>query len=278
MKKTIILTGIGADCEMFLKNKKTNEIVSAEGFVQGTKEEPFVFDPSNNFFATSLDNVLAEFSIPPATNKVEFYNYLRKSIRYINTSIPKEYCTVASPAEILQDYYLQTTQAKKFGCEPDFNAYTGLQNNRPFAANPNLRSAGGHLHLGYIDPSTFDPFSYYDSSMDSERHEIIQALDLHIGVPSVILEPDNERKLLYGKAGAFRPKIYGLEYRTVSNFYLNSKKLTMWVYDAVTNAINWLNEGNVIDRVMATHISDVINSNDKQEAQNLIKTFNLQLA
>ena len=57
---------VGSDVEFFLQDRTTGEVVSAEGLVKGTKEEPFFFDPENSFFATSLDNVAYEGNIPPA--------------------------------------------------------------------------------------------------------------------------------------------------------------------------------------------------------------------
>ena len=41
---------IGGDHELFLRNKKTGEVITAEGIVKGTKEEPFNFDKSNPFW------------------------------------------------------------------------------------------------------------------------------------------------------------------------------------------------------------------------------------
>lgn len=268
----IIPLAIGADIELFLQDKNTKEIVSAEGFILGTKDKPHVFDRANPYFATSLDNVLAEFCIPPAKTKAEFYNNIRKSIGYINRFIPHDLCTVALPAANLDEKYLQTDQAKIFGCEPDFNAYTGYQNNKPFCEDITLRSAGGHLHFSYENPMPFDSKNYVG---DEQRCNIIKAFDLHIGVPSILLEPDNKRKELYGKAGAFRPKSYGVEYRTISNFYLAHKKLTLWVYDAMQNAIKWLNEGFVIEDGLADAVKNVINSSNKKEAEEMIADFNL---
>lgn len=270
----IILTGIGADVELFLKNKVSGEIVSAEGLIKGTKEEPFIFDPENKYFATSLDNVLAELCIPPAINSVQFHNYLRKSRQFIESTLPKELCTAALPAARLDDKYLQTEQALIFGCEPDYSAYTGQINYKPSCDDFNLRSAGGHLHLGYENPEPFEIDVYLG---DIQRCNIIKALDLHLAVPSVILEPDNQRKELYGKAGAFRPKPYGVEYRTISNFYMDSRKATMWVFNQVKEAINWLNSGNIIDDNLGYHIQAVVNGNNKTEAENLIKQFNLKM-
>lgn len=266
---------IGADVEVFLQNKETKEIISAEGYIKGTKDEPFCFDEANPFFATSLDNVLAEFSIPPARTVQEFKAFIEKSLGYINNNIPKDFCTVALPSARLNGKYLRTKQAKLFGCEPDYNAYHGHENLRPDAKDKNLRSAGGHIHIGYDDPAQFNQWNYLGYP---EHTDLIKALDLFIGVPSVIMEPDNKRKELYGKAGAFRPKSYGVEYRTVSNFYLGKPELIDWVFNAAQEAIVWLNANNEIDNVLAEAIQSTINNNDKEQAQQLINHFNLKAA
>lgn len=271
----IKITGIGADVEVFLQDKETKEIVSAEGFIRGSKYDPFVFDKANRFFTTSLDNVLAEFTIPPAQTKEDFFNHLTKSLSYIERSIPKGLCTAIQPAARLHDRFLQTEQALVFGCEPDFNAYTFSQNVKPNSPDANLRSAGGHIHIGYENSTPYDADVY---TPDEQRSNIIKALDLFIGVPSVIMEPDNKRKELYGKAGAFRPKPYGVEYRTISNFYLASKEQIEWVYNSVIDAIKWLNNGNIVDRSLGDFVRMVIDNNNKQEAKGLINHFNLKLA
>lgn len=266
---------VGADCEVFLQNKQTNEIVSAEGIIRGTKDVPFVFDEKNQFFCTSLDNILAEFCIPPAKSAEEFYNNIQKSMEYIGSTIPNDLCVAAVPSAILDSKYLQTEQSQIFGCEPDYNAYTQFINNRPMAENENLRSAGGHLHIGYDGAKQFDKFMY---KPDKTRCDIVKTLDLFLGIPSVIMEPDNMRKELYGKAGAFRPKPYGVEYRTISNFYLANKEYTLWAYNAVNRAIEYINNGNTIDENLSWVIRDIIDNNRKGDAQQLINDFNLAIA
>ena len=256
----------GADIEVMLRNETTNEIVSAEGYIKGTKQNPFSFDPNNKWFATSLDNVLAEFNIPPANTKEEFYANIQRSLGFINNSIPKDMCIAVLQAHSFDSKFLQTENARLFGCEPDYNAYTGEVNPKPFASDENLRSAGGHIHLSYEHP-------------DVETNKtLVKFFDLHIGIPSVILEPDNKRKELYGKAGCYRNKDYGFEYRTISNFYILNKELTIWAYEAVENAVNFYNEGHKIDGVLADVIEKTINSNDKETAKELISHFKLKLA
>lgn len=266
MKNIISHPTIGADIEVFLIDRQANEIVSAEPYIKGTKHEPFNFDPANPFFAVSLDNVLAEFCIPPATKVDDWVKNIQKSLDYIKGSIPGTLDVEIRPSAVLNPKYLQTINAQTFGCEPDLNVWLRDYNPKPDAPNKNLRSAGGHIHVGYDNP-------------EIEINEmIIKTMDLMIGVPSVIQEPDNERKLLYGKAGCARFKPYGVEYRTVSNYYLSNEKLTRWAFERTKAAIDFINNGNfeMVDQA-SEMIQACINTSDKVMAGNLIREFNLEL-
>lgn len=267
MKKRILNALIGGDIEVFLMHKESGEIVSAEGYAKGTKHQPFNFDPSNKYFAVSLDNVAYEFCIPPVpvTDKDGFVKNIARCLEWINREIPEQLCTVVRPAAILDDRWLQTDNAKLFGCEPDYNVWLRAMNPKPEATNSNLRSAGGHIHIGYDDPSM------------ETTEQIIKCMDLFVGVPSVIQEPDNERKLLYGKAGAFRFKPYGGEYRTISNYYAGDERLTEWVFRATNRAIDAVNDDFPVDEYK-DEILDAINNNNKTVAGNLIRALDMELA
>lgn len=134
----------------------------------------------------------------------------------------------------------------------------------------------GHIHLGYENikvPFNGNIFTY---DVDEQRSEIVKVLDLFVSVPSVLMEPDNKRKELYGKAGAFRPKPYGLEYRTPSNWYLANNKLKRWMFDSVKKAIEFFNENGQLENNLANYICQTINNNDKDAAKVLINKFNLK--
>lgn len=258
---------IGADIEVFLQNKNTGEIVSAEGIIKGTKKEPFNFDKANKYYATSLDNVMAEFCIPPSPDPAGFYNGIQKALRYIESIIPSDLTPKAFPAAYLDEKYLQTENAKLFGCEPDYNAWNE-QENLPPGTSTNLRTGGGHIHIGYKNPNPFINLM------------LVKAMDLYVGVPSILLEPDNERKMMYGKAGAFRNKDYGVEYRTISNYYLASKKLTDWIFTNTLKAIDFVKRGgcNMFTWTDKEEIVNTINYNDKLKAKELIEKYNIKLA
>lgn len=257
---------IGADIEVFLENISSKEIISAEGIIKGTKEHPFKFKDDNDYFGTSLDNVMAEFCIPPARDIDDFHSNIQYALEYIKSILPREIRPIALPAARLDSKYLLTENAQLFGCEPDFNAWLmGDMNEKPTAAG-NLRSCGGHIHVGYADPQM-------DISMC-----IVRAMDIFLGLPSIIQEPDNERKSLYGKAGAFRFKDYGVEYRTISNYYINSEILTNWAFNNTLEAIKFVNNDKNISYEEGHAVSTAINSNDKTLAKTMCEYFNVKLA
>jgi hypothetical protein len=257
---------IGADIEVFLRRKDTGEIVTAEGLILGTKEKPHIFDDSNPFYATSLDNVMAEFCIPPSDNPADFYFATQKALQYLNSIIPNDLQTVAVPAAYLDERFLQTENAKKFGCDPDFNAWT-MEQNPPPGSSGNMRTGGGHIHVGYDDSNDFMNIS------------IAKAMDIFVGVPSILQEPDNDRKALYGRAGSYRHKGYGVEYRTVSNYYLQSKELTEWVFNNTISAINFAATGqcNLLGPMEKEEIVNAINYNDKELANIVISKYGVKL-
>lgn len=256
---------VGADIEVFLQHKDTDEIVSAEGIIPGTKESPYKFKEGDDFFALSLDNVMAEFCIPPARTANEFDANIQEAIHYIEKSIPDNLKVLAIPSANIKEEFLQTENAKLFGCDPDYNAWTlGGMNPKP-EANSTLRSCGGHIHVGYKNPNM-------NLSMG-----LIRAMDIFIGLPSILQEPDNQRKSLYGKAGAFRFKKYGAEYRTVSNYYINSPELRKWAFNNTQEAIEFVNNGLSVADDEAKGIQAAINFNDAELAKTLCAYFNVKL-
>ena len=104
-------------------------------------------------------------------------------------------------------------------------------------------------------------------------------MDLYTSIPSVIQEPDNERKKLYGKAGAFRHTPFGVEARSLSNYVLNDKKYIDWVYDNTVEAINFVNSSKtyLLDEE-ADIIISAINDKDEAKARYLIDKFEIKMA
>jgi hypothetical protein len=88
------------------------------------------------------------------------------------------------------------------------------------------------------------------------------------------MDKGEERKQLYGKAGACRIKSYGPEYRTLSNFWIFEERLIQWVWDNVGRALSNLS----IDfDAESTSIQEAINGNNKDLAKHLVQKYSLEV-
>lgn len=257
MKKIENIT-LGTDPEVFLVNKE-EKIISSIGIIKGCKDEP---SPIGNDCSIQTDNILTEYCIPPCTTPEEMYNSIQYCFSYTNKEVAERNLKVKVLASAtVDDDQLNNDQARMFGCSPDFNVWT-QSINQPPNNKTNLRSCGGHLHIGYSNPD------------EVTSEEIIRALDLFLGVPSMQLDKDTERRKLYGKAGAFRFKDYGVEYRVLSNFWINNINNIEWVFEQVNRAVEFLNNGNsaLADK---DDIVRAINDNDKKAQEHLIQKYGL---
>ncbi len=223
---------VGADPELFVR--KNNQFVSAHGMIQGTKYEPFKV-PNG---AVQIDGMALEFNIDPAATAQEFFDNIQ-SVRDTMQRMVPGYEVVCDPVAIFDQGYFDTVpeEAKELGCEPDFCAYTGEANPRPDNTQP-MRTASGHIHIGWTEG-----VDIRSSNHTSDCHSVVKQLDYALGIYSLLWDPDNRRRSMYGKAGAYRPKSYGVEYRVLSNRWLSDPRLIHWVYSAVQQAMADLSNG-----------------------------------
>ena len=255
---------IGADPELFLVNTKTGKVVSSIGIIPGEKGNAYRSEDMPEGYGLEIDNILAEFNIPPVTTKEEFIgamvymkDYIRKYIKAKNPDLD----ILCRASRTVDDDQLQSPEAKLFGCSVDYNAYTEEPNPKPEGERTNLRSAGFHIHIGYKDNNVEDSLL------------LIKYLDMYLGVPSVLKDTDTKRRSLYGKAGCFRLTPYGLEYRVLSSRFLATKTLLTWVWNGITKAINAFNDrGALADHEL---VQKAINESDTELAKTLVQNYNL---
>lgn len=251
---------VGTDPEVFVVDKATNKVVSAIGFIPGEKEEPFPI--SDKGHAVQTDNVMAEFCVPASQSAEELHLNIDFCLKTINAILPDTMETSIIASAILEDKYLDNEKAQTFGCDPDYNAYSLEQNVSPDNKS-NLRTAGGHIHIGYRDPKFITNIN------------IIKAMDLFLGLPSLVLDTDKRRREMYGKAGAFRIKAYGVEYRTLSNFWIKTEESVRWMYRQVYDAIKFVNDENKLTDLEEIEVQLSINNNDLVLACKLMKKYNI---
>jgi hypothetical protein len=255
---------LGCDPEVFMADLQ-GHLRASIGRIGGSKSRPLPL-PIGAGFAVQEDNVAMEFNIPPASSAREYVESIQKVLTFLSEGIKEQYgyhivpISAASwPVEELQSH-----QAQEFGCDPDYDAWTGKKNPRPSADDKNLRSCGGHVHVGF-DKNVI------------KGTELIKMMDLHHGVPSVLMDQEGDhRRILYGKRGAYREKPFGVEYRTLSNFWIFKPELIEWVWRNTERSIAAVEAQFPIDEYNDA-IFKAINENDKSTAEYLVKHLNLEV-
>lgn len=212
---------IGCDPELFVVDEKGTP-KSAYGLIPGTKKEPFKVPKG----AYQVDGMALEFNIDPAETEDEFVDNIKTVMQRLREDVPPKYKFHIKPSVKFHGNHInaQPEEAKELGCEPDFSAYTMQENPKP-NANTTLRTASGHIHIGLED----------NADVTSEAHMIkyatlVRHLDLFLGVRSLKWDKDKTRRKLYGNPGAMRLKPYGVEYRVLSNQWLEREELVRFVY------------------------------------------------
>lgn len=259
MEQKIVNYLIGSDPEAFIVDG-TGKIVSAIPLVPGDKQDPYPIGDQG--IAIQHDNILVEWCLPPVTNATDFTDNVNSAIDWTLCILPEGHEIKFITSFHVEQDQLQDPQAQEFGCTPDYNAWTDSENEKPDAAT-NLRTAGGHIHIGYDNPS------------EPVNREIIKALDLFLGVPSLLIDSDTLRRSLYGKAGAFRDKSYGVEYRSLSNFWVNDPGYVEWVFNQIHIAIDFINSGEVLSEEEGMDIQLAINTGDTEIALQLMDYYNM---
>lgn len=62
-------------------------------------------------------------------------------------------------------------------------------------------------------------------------------MDIYLGLTSTILDDDDKRKMYYGTPGRYRDTSFGVEYRTLSNYWTAHDKLRQWFPDKLKKHI-----------------------------------------
>jgi len=220
---------IGCDPELFVS--KGGQFISGHTIPLGTKLQPKV----TKHGALQNDGLALEFNTDPAAKPQDFLKNIQHTLSDLRSEV-----ALAEPAAELASIptvhfgrdYLRglPREVQELGCSPDFSAYTGLENSKP-NANVDFRTGAGHVHLGW----TYGAFS---AEHFNRCCAITRELDYYLGLPSLSWDKDAERRSLYGQAGAFRPKTYGVEYRVLSNAWVLKDDLCLFIFNQSKKAFN----------------------------------------
>ena len=256
---------VGCDPELFVR--KNGKFISAHGLVKGDKKNPFSVEKG----AVQVDGMALEFNIVPASSSHEFYTNISCVMDILQGMVPD--CEmVCDPVAHFDMEVLnaQPAEALELGCDPDFNGWTLGENIKPNANVP-FRTASGHVHVGWTEGE-----NSRDSNHFSVSAAVARQLDFFLGLPSLIFDSQTQRRELYGKAGCFRPKSYGMEYRVLSNKWLASKELMAWVFDNTVKGMAEFFKGNELCNKYGD-VQEILNLSKKEEALKILKNEGIVL-
>lgn len=260
---------IGCDPEIFLT--RDGQAVSAHGTIPGDKKSPYAVPGG----AIQVDGTAVEFNTEPVDYQdfdswnAKIVMVMKNLAKEVKAKDPSLTFNLSPVQEYPEEYLAELPEeAKELGCDPDYCAYTLEENPRPDGERP-FRTGAGHIHIGWGADIPVD---------NSEHHEIcasfVKMLDATVGLFMTAIDRDPRRRELYGKAGAYRAKPYGVEYRTPSNVWLKSKARRKCVHHLVRYAIQYMTTGYDVMRVHGhseEEIRKIIDTGNHVVAKSLIK-------
>lgn len=231
----------GADPELFCRIGEN--YISVEDnrgpLIPGTKKNPHPVKGG----AIQVDGVAAEFNIEPSVEFNGFFSNIKTVIGSLKSRLNEHNPNinlVATPtATFNKDYFFKLPKhTLELGCDPDFNAYKdGEPNPRPQTNEP-FRTGSGHIHIGWTKNE--DPSS---QGHNKDCCLVVKQLDKYLLYASKGWDTDEKRRSLYGSAGSFRPKSFGVEYRPLSNAWLKYPKTIQSVFYITLGVMRGIESG-----------------------------------
>ena len=161
-----------------------------------------------------------------------------------------------------ETFYSVPAHERRFGCSPTKNPHEKTK--RPIGTRTRWRAAGGHIHLGGQDVKDM---------CEKDITKLVSLFDIFCGTATVLLDRDEGNKVrrkYYGRAGEYRLKQYGIEYRVPSNFWLKSYTLWSTVTVLLRNAMGVFSNDKVTD--------DLFNRIDMNDVRRAINECDVELA
>lgn len=230
----------GSDPEFMLM--KDGKYYSAVGVVHGDRDRR-IKKRGHEFY---YDNVMAECAVRPSKSKRAAVDSIRECLKlYADLVAPYQLVAQASQnysneqIELMSDLCNpeEGPPGRVSGCDPERCAYYAGKLFKPpkeaFDAGT-FRTCGGHIHLGGTGKSIL-------LGDDEKPLVVVLLLDVFLGIPSLFWDTDPTspaRRALFGKAGRYRSPDYGIEYRSLGNFWLRSPETVGLVHDICNWVVN----------------------------------------
>ena len=223
-------TMLGCDPEFFFtKDGKVigSERVLPEGGLKADSDiKPFV----------TIDGIQVELNPRPSSCRALIFNELSLAFRKIKELMVAQglEANFGRTIKMEKDELMALSEgARRLGCAPSIS---NVDKDRDLARIVRgrvvkTRSAGGHIHIG--TGRSPHAFADWTESFKGKEQLVISLMDIMVGNTCVMIDtnPDNKkRRRLYGRAGEYRLPEHGIEYRTLSNFWLTHVSLASLVF------------------------------------------------
>lgn len=256
----------GSDPEFMLVDDK-GTLVSAIKALKGYGKEKKLSLPDNQ--ATFYDNVLMEFNIAPSYTFRDFEQNFISALRHGGEAVAKKGLFLKQQSSaIFPKSECEDEEACRFGCDPEYSIYKTdkdgiIQQLRPptLPKGNTFRSCGGHIHIGH-------PIATFDGG---NPPMVVKMMDLFVGNTAVFINHDktaDARRKIYGGAGTHRLASYGLEYRTLSNFWLAAPTIAETIYRLTRVAVQLAvaKPGLALELASNEETEAIINNGDREKA------------
>lgn len=280
---------LGCDPEFFFKTKD-NQTVGAEKVF---KKDGLPVEDRHGKHKFIIDGVQAELNPAPQICRAYLGNSIKscmieldKTLKLQNKGLTADFSrTVEISKENLMDL---DEEARKFGCAPSLSAAStvGIKIQDIDPTEYRVRAAGGHIHIGHHGANLRETDVYYrlHKAVTEDAERTVKMLDLICGNTCVLIDrdPSNvERRKLYGRASEYRLPKHGLEYRTLSNFWLQSYQLMSFTFGMARLAVQLMSDNKnhnlfyeeFTSLVKTKDVEDAINFNDFDQAMNNFLTI-----
>lgn len=223
-------------------------------WLQHDKEAPLVVDGN----AYHKDASMLEIAMRPANSVKELVALAAEADKQAKSLLPTGHTMRFMTAVEYADAELEADPyASEMGCSPSMCIHEGTPET-PEAFADNVRYGGCHVNIETTTPAEV----------------MTLALDCVLGLFSVInFESDDPeshatRRRCYGRAGEYRPRDFGVEYRTLPNVAASPKNLPkVWALTEYAASIDPVQAGWV---AFMERVADAINTSDREAAEQLV--------
>jgi len=219
-----------------------------------------------------IDGVQGELNPNPSQCRESLAYFLSNCFSALGKSLPQKVKVVCPQTVQVSKKELSELKPenRRLGCSPSSNLYqNGITVGVDDPSNFLTRSAGGHVHIGMSGTGADRDI------MKKSPDRIIRMLDIIVGNFCVMIDRDKgnkKRRQHYGRAGEYRLPSHGIEYRTLSNFWLKSYTLMSMVMSFARLAVSIVTydeetEQKILSLVKTEDIIKAINNNNYRLAR-----------